>query len=858
MESLGKRSLYILSGSYTKGGSFGLSTFGESPEQDQFRKDMELVWSIATLNKGPYGLPYKQNGKQGIFEFVSLGKNPTPLLNGGTRQQINFAYKDYEEQSIEVLTKIGQLNEAKSPTGNKLAKKLFRKQIIGEEHFSYVVAGENKNGIMDDFYTNLAGHSLVNYPVINTEKIFGDYTFELVSPFSKEEANTFAQFTKPNYVDYSCDYVFSEVEYESVIQRSTVPETLLPNFYSFLTKEFAEDPATIPLDPAELDPESVIPLLKQTPKEDMENKKNKPFFSTYAKNLDLVTPEQKLTFQKAQENIVITAKNFSFAKDYNDKAVMFPMHSRIEWSTPSVGPLGLAIRDAKLDQQLIKWLINNLAGGQAPVPNRPALFSPTPYIVDRTVVDAQTAQMAKTTSKIIAPDINAQSALENFSKDVSAWYTQEFIDQYATMIGNVEDADIKPNNPISFSQVLMYLITKGKLQKILKEKSRSYQEIIEGKPAHSETIFYRVAKHRIDSNGNPTVSPIQNYWVTNPVDAQKIVLYDTQVKYDKSYRYLIFAYVMVIGSEYQYKNLDLQGVEDNLWQTSCDVETKPNLKLIQVPYYGFANTEDSDLFIYDDPPPAPDAAFYPIRGNDTRIKIFLNGNVDRYEMYPIFLLPDDEQKYDKVRRYQKKTVEEKIKFETDDMAASFEIFRIDPDPLTGVVTPPESYKDFETHLHMIVNDANPKATGFAMDRLVPNKKYYYCFRTIDSKGNVSNPSAVFEVEIQSQPGISLGFPTIKIYEMSEKEPKVATRPFRRYLYLKATTPQVTIPTTDDGPSTAIGTKIGDLGVANEKIFALENSQGNPNEAKKFKIRLTSRQTGRKIDVNVRFVYKQTE
>ena len=856
MESLGKRSLYILSGSYTKGGTFGLSTFGESPEQDQFRKDMELVWSIATLNKGPYGLPYKQNGKQGIFEFVSLGNNPTPLENGGTSQQINFAYKNYEEQAFDVLAKMGKLNESKSPTGNKLARKMFRKQIVGEEHFSYVVAGQGKNEIMDDFYTNLAGHSLVNYPVINTEKIFGDYTFQIVSPFSKEEADTFAQFTKPNYVDYSCDYVFSDVDYESVIQRSTTPETLLPNFYSFLTKEFAEDPAALPLEPADLDPDSVYPLLKQTTKEEIENKKNKPFFSTYAKNLDLVTPEQKLTFEKSQENIVITEKNFSFAKDYNDKVVMFPMHSRIEWSTPTIGPLGLAIKDAKIDQQLIKWLVYNL--GSAPVPNRPALFSPTPYVVDRTIVDSQTTELIKTTSRIIAPDINAQSVLELFSKDPGFLYTQAYIDQYTTMVGNVEDEDVNPSNPISFSQVLMYLITKGKLQKILKEKSRTYEEIIQGKPAHSETIFYRVAKHRIDSNGNPTPTPIQNYWITNPAEAEKIVLYDTQVKYDKSYRYLIFAYVMVIGSEYQYKNLDLQGVEDDLWQTSCDVETVPNLKLVQVPYYGFSDTEDSDLYVYDDPPPAPDASFYPIRGNDTQIKIFLNGSVDRYEMYPTFIMEDDEQKYEKVRRYQKKTVEEKIKFEADDMAASFEIFRIPPDPVSGIVTPPESYKDFEPHLHLLVNDANPKTTGFAMDRLTPNKKYYYCFRAIDSKGNVSNPSAVFEVEIQSQPGISLGFPVIKIYEMSEKEPKVATRPFRRYLYLKATTPQVTIPTTDDGPSTAIGTKIGDLGVANEKIFALENSQGNLNEAKKFKIRLTSRQTGRKIDVNVRFVYKQTE
>ena len=39
---------------------------------------------------------------------------------------------------------------------------------------------------------------------------------------------------------------------------------------------------------------------------------------------------------------------------------------------------------------------------------------------------------------------------------------------------------------------------------------------------------------------------------------------------------------------------------------------------------------------------------------------------------------------------------------------------------------------------------------------------------------------------------------------------------------------------------------------------MRDEQENINKSKKFKIRLTSRQTGRKIDVNVRFVYKQTE
>ncbi|HAI43378.1 MAG TPA: hypothetical protein DCM40_37405, partial [Maribacter sp.] len=216
MQGIGKKSLFILSGSYTSEGNIGLSTFGESQDKDQFRKDMGLLWNASTIKAGLSGYPdsYFDGGEVGPFKFVSFNHVGT-LAGGGELARIDFAYNNYENKAFEVLAEIGQANESNNPIEQINARKRFRRQIVNQEHYSYVAGGQGKNGIMDDFYTNLAGHSLVNYPVINTEKTFEDFTFKIGTPFSKKEAASFSQFTKPNYIDYSCDYVFSDVGYES-------------------------------------------------------------------------------------------------------------------------------------------------------------------------------------------------------------------------------------------------------------------------------------------------------------------------------------------------------------------------------------------------------------------------------------------------------------------------------------------------------------------------------------------------------------------------------------------------------------------------------------------------------------------
>lgn len=125
-----------------------------------------------------------------------------------------------------------------------------------------------------------------------------------------------------------------------------------------------------------------------------------------------------------------------------------------------------------------------------------------------------------------------------------------------------------------------------------------------------------------------------------------------------------------------------------------------------------------------------------------------------------------------------------------------------------------------------------------MDTIEPNTKYFYMFRSVDLNGNVSNPTRIYRVEMISEDGLI--FPIIELYD--PKPPKTSTkyRKFAKHIEIKPamlmSDPNWTPPQKpEDGGSWSIGSRQGNDG----GVFG-----------KNFLIRLTSIDTGRKIDIKV--------
>ncbi len=62
--------------------------------------------------------------------------------------------------------------------------------------------------------------------------------------------------------------------------------------------------------------------------------------------------------------------------------------------------------------------------------------------------------------------------------------------------------------------------------------------------------MYRITKRR--GKSGPV---IQNYWISNSNKIDMFNFVDTQIKYDREYEYEVYAYQVVIGAKYAYKNL---------------------------------------------------------------------------------------------------------------------------------------------------------------------------------------------------------------------------------------------------------------------------------------------------------------
>ena len=345
---------------------------------------------------------------------------------------------------------------------------------------------------------------------------------------------------------------------------------------------------------------------------------------------------------------------------------------------------------------------------------------------------------------------------------------------------------------------------------------------------------------------------------------------------------------------------------DALYMDSAEVcaLSEVSMILVEVPQFEF------DTTVVDQPPVAPDVDLVPYRAISDKMLINLNGGTGTY-VRPFKIMKDTDQDYlDSYVLNQKAKIQgeidvlqqgsayqrpptpqimrrsprgglfgvpliggseplpttafsstPQITFRSDDPSTQFEIWRTD--------SKPEKWTDFKIvetiDSSKFFDKPDQKAASAAfVDDIKPNKKYWYTFRAIDIHGNVSDPTTVYEIMMHDDNGtvwldINL-FPDsgLHVGELGPVDLRTPSKMGQRFIQIKPSAMQTTINEREsDFIDQATGNRIpslrpfnltGDPAVlgSSMEIDSLWSGESSP---EKFKIRLTSKKTGRKMDLN---------
>ena len=437
---------------------------------------------------------------------------------------------------------------------------------------------------------------------------------------------------------------------------------------------------------------------------------------------------------------------------------------------------------------------------------------------------------------------------------------------------------------------LLDAITFESIRNSIKSESRrkmiSYEQILKEDKIYSdsETIIYKLVKYRINTSNNGVDSPfsIQSFYFPNSKRNDLVKFVDTQVKYNTRYRYELYGIEVVYGSKFEMRVLDSDvtippgqpfGANESIYSI-VNVKSTPSPKIIEFPIYGdtWRNTSAigglfyPDIKINDRPPPPPQMLISPLRDNFEQLLLSFQTSNESFtgnRAIPWVLIePDSDWQstfLDSIlhqKQFTNFSLESpncEFSSESGAEVQRIEVYRSDEVP-TSYPSEREFYKEiFGNKLHKILDisgdpdvPAKDRAIAFdCLDTLEVNKKYYYTARAVDVHGKVSNPGPVYVAEIVFQRGTY--YPYVEIYVPKIIKNSRPTRKMSRFIEIKAAPIQSGVKYSEvDGQEKITSQR----GFVDDSDYRIENN--------KFLVRLTSRDTGRKIQFNISFKQDKTQ
>jgi hypothetical protein len=268
------------------------------------------------------------------------------------------------------------------------------------------------------------------------------------------------------------------------------------------------------------------------------------------------------------------------------------------------------------------------------------------------------------------------------------------------------------------------------------------------------------------------------------------------------------------------------------------VTTIPSLKVHEVPYMIWSGK------VTDSYPVGPDVEINPYRAVNNEMLFMIGAGLGEYYGRPVPITPRDKTLFNELLDTQKSKDGQAL-FKSDDPVQNFEMFKL--------TEKPRKYTDFakgERRQFSVKVKGSPGQQADAVsfvEQLTPNVKYYYIFRSRDIHDHISNPTPIYEVELVDSDGAI--YPLINIYEPDPDLAIDLSKQGQRLLQIRPEFLQSVIDEEASGllSATSAGTPSG-LATGEVKLGARDVKLWD----KKFKLRLTSCETRKMLDINLRF------
>ncbi len=665
---------------------------------------------------------------------------------------------------------------------------------------------------------------MLNFLKINVfKKQYEDYSFSYQTPLNKKVIDK-GNFGNSLYYMFGTEYNYYNEIYENQALTNTVlNERVLPNLY-------------ISTDESVLTNTSGFKLSHTTLNNNLSNTNvyDQYYYTNWAIKASTIMSASDLNaISIPLLNTIYQKSDFSTLQDNAANRELFPMFNHIEFTMTNAD---MNIVEEVNDSYIAPAIYNKLS---AIIPSASVRESITGYFTP-TVSERLTDLVRIISNEITTTtsDLGIEIVSSSFVGSTKRLISFDLFDTISSSI-NVSDVastvptvlginsvnylskqEIEDDNPLF--RIVEPLLIKGRIKNIMNENLRSYKDLIgNNNLVDSETMFYRISKFKVVTvNGRTTNQYIQSYTVPNFQDVTKFISYDTQIKYNNQYLYVVSAYQVVIGTSYEYVNQ-----ETNDSSIEFDVINIPILKVVETPYI------EKIQLVRDSPPITPEVQLVYFKDIANKIKFMFNSQTGRVVRKPIIINESDVEVFNKAFILQEST--DTLTFESEDAPSLFEIYRLE--------TKPDSYRDFSNGIKL---NAAPKFKGYFsdfVDTIEPNRKYYYTFRVIDVHNNISNPTEIFELEMINNDGKI--YPVINVVDIASQVEQNTTKKMKRFMHIKPSQIQKALSVQAEDYTSAINAEVS-LGSASDSVWG-----------KRFKIRVRSKITNKYVDFNVGFERK---